>query len=132
MASIAFFITEKPIPKHTYTVIRKVERNLYIRAIDVSDGEAVDSICNADAFTLPGETLLNTYEIDEATEMSAADGNAELDYQVLWHRSLRAVELTEKDPHQFSSRPCGTCAEITHLIGRSFGCAQKNRPQPKG
>jgi hypothetical protein len=33
-----------------------------------------------------------------------------------------ALELTEKDPHQFSSRPCTTCHSISTLIGRPFGC----------
>ncbi len=34
----------------------------------------------------------------------------------------KALELTEKDPHQFSSRPCPTCHTMSVLIKRPFGC----------
>jgi hypothetical protein len=32
------------------------------------------------------------------------------------------LELIEKDPHQWSSRPCSTCQTISGLVGRPFGC----------
>jgi len=32
------------------------------------------------------------------------------------------LRLIEKDPHQWSSRPCATCKSISALAGRSFGC----------
>lgn len=33
-----------------------------------------------------------------------------------------ALQLIESDPHQFSARPCPTCAAVTSLAGRPFGC----------
>lgn len=33
-----------------------------------------------------------------------------------------ALSLIEGDPHQWSTRPCGTCSAVTTLIGRPFGC----------
>ncbi len=33
-----------------------------------------------------------------------------------------ALQMIEKDPHQYSSRPCETCRVISSLIGRPFGC----------
>jgi hypothetical protein len=34
----------------------------------------------------------------------------------------KAFELIEKDPHQWSKRPCTTCRTISAIIGRPFGC----------
>lgn len=34
------------------------------------------------------------------------------------------VSLVEADPHQWSSRPCQTCASITTLVGYPFGCSR--------
>lgn len=35
------------------------------------------------------------------------------------------AKLWEKDPHQFSSRPCETCRQISAVLGRAFGCEAK-------
>ena len=35
------------------------------------------------------------------------------------------VKLIEADPHQWSKRPCGTCAAVSTIIGRPFGCQAK-------
>jgi hypothetical protein len=40
-------------------------------------------------------------------------------------RRERAFELIEKDPHQWSSRPCPTCQEVSEIIGKPFGCSAK-------
>lgn len=32
------------------------------------------------------------------------------------------LNLIQKDPHQWSDRPCETCRTITHIIGNEFGC----------
>ncbi len=37
-----------------------------------------------------------------------------------------ALDLIEKDPHQYSKRPCDTCRTISNLIGRPFGCEKIN------
>ncbi len=34
----------------------------------------------------------------------------------------KVADLWEHDPHQWSTRPCPTCREITAIIGRKFGC----------
>lgn len=39
-----------------------------------------------------------------------------------------ALNLSEKDPHQFGTRPCPTCNTITNLIGRPFGCNARHEP----
>lgn len=33
-----------------------------------------------------------------------------------------AFDLIQKDPHQWSTRPCSTCNAVTGIIGKSFGC----------
>lgn len=35
-----------------------------------------------------------------------------------------ALDLIEKDPHQWSKRPCTTCQTVSVLIGRPFGCSK--------
>lgn len=37
-----------------------------------------------------------------------------------------ALKLIETDPHQWSARPCQTCAAVSLLIGRPFGCHTKS------
>ena len=37
--------------------------------------------------------------------------------------------LIESDPHQWSSRPCQSCNQISTLLGRPFGCQRKARSQ---
>lgn len=36
--------------------------------------------------------------------------------------SSAAFELLYADPHQWSTRPCGTCRAITAMVGKKFGC----------
>lgn len=52
----------------------------------------------------------------------AAEGRAEALASVLGDTALR---LIERDPHQYSTRPCPTCATISIVINRSFGCVAK-------
>lgn len=33
----------------------------------------------------------------------------------------------EADPHQFSTRPCATCRDISTALGRPFGCVAKRQ-----
>lgn len=33
-----------------------------------------------------------------------------------------AFRAIEADPHQWSTRPCGTCRLVTALLQRPFGC----------
>jgi len=35
------------------------------------------------------------------------------------------LELIQKDPHQWSKRPCSTCSAISTIIGKPFGCILK-------
>lgn len=35
------------------------------------------------------------------------------------------LRLVEMDPHGWSNRPCQTCAAISALAGRPFGCVAK-------
>ena len=37
---------------------------------------------------------------------------------------LAALDIYARDPHRFSSRPCSTCANISKVIGRNWGCVQ--------
>lgn len=37
------------------------------------------------------------------------------------------LELIEKDPHQFSSRPCQTCQTVSNMIGKPWGCIAKEK-----
>lgn len=32
------------------------------------------------------------------------------------------LDLLQVDPHQWSTRPCGTCRTISALASRDFGC----------
>lgn len=35
------------------------------------------------------------------------------------------ARLFESDPHQFGSRPCATCNQVSTVLGRPFGCQRK-------
>jgi hypothetical protein len=35
------------------------------------------------------------------------------------------ASVIERDPHQYSSRPCQTCRVVSGLLGRSFGCEKR-------
>ena len=35
------------------------------------------------------------------------------------------LDLIEKDPHLFGSRPCSTCETVSNMIGRPFGCVKR-------
>lgn len=32
------------------------------------------------------------------------------------------TSLIQNDPHQWSKRPCSTCAAISTILGKPFGC----------
>lgn len=36
-----------------------------------------------------------------------------------------ALALIERDPHQWSARPCPTCRAVSDIVGRPFGCEAK-------
>lgn len=36
-----------------------------------------------------------------------------------------ASDVLYADPHEFSTRPCGTCRAITAMTGKPFGCSRK-------
>ncbi len=35
---------------------------------------------------------------------------------------LAALDMFARDAHRFSNRPCGTCREISEMIGKPWGC----------
>ena len=35
------------------------------------------------------------------------------------------ASVIERDPHQYTSRPCQTCRVVSGLLGRSFGCEKR-------
>lgn len=37
------------------------------------------------------------------------------------------TDLIQHDPHQWSKRPCATCAAISTILGEPFGCLTHNR-----
>ena len=37
------------------------------------------------------------------------------------------LDVIQSDPHQWSSRPCGTCRTISGLIDKPFGCYEYQR-----
>lgn len=39
---------------------------------------------------------------------------------------MALVEL-DRDPHNFSTRPCSTCDPIAELLGEPFGCVRYGR-----
>lgn len=43
-----------------------------------------------------------------------------------------ALKLVESDPHQWSKRPCQTCAAISTILGKPFGCATFSRLETLG
>jgi len=42
------------------------------------------------------------------------------------------LKLIEENPHEWTKRPCQTCAAVSEILGRPFGCVtkQKSRGQP--
>lgn len=45
---------------------------------------------------------------------------------------LAALTIFASDPHQFSTRGCGTCRDISAVIGKPWGCvALANRARSK-
>lgn len=43
-------------------------------------------------------------------------------------KSEVVARLIESDPHQWSTRPCQTCHQITAILGRPFGCYKRPLP----
>lgn len=60
-----------------------------------------------------------------------------VEYEALIQAAAQVVmrpilRLLQSDPHQWSTRPCPTCAPITAIIGEPFGCdlyRQQQRPK---
>ncbi len=50
-------------------------------------------------------------------------------YRALRERQMfqLALELIEKDPHQWSNLPCPTCRTISTIVGSPFGCETRRR-----
>jgi len=44
------------------------------------------------------------------------------DLETAIHNTKKAFYSIFRDPHQWSSRGCETCDEVSDLIGRPFGC----------
>ena len=42
-----------------------------------------------------------------------------------------ALRLIQKDPHQWSTRPCSTCETITNLLDMPFGCVLYRKEKEK-
>lgn len=40
--------------------------------------------------------------------------------------------LLQDDPHQWSTRPCPTCRQISGIVGRPFGCYLYAKKKQKG
>lgn len=40
-------------------------------------------------------------------------------------RAEAVASVLERDPHQFSTRPCATCRAVTSILGRPFGCVRR-------
>lgn len=36
------------------------------------------------------------------------------------------LRLLQKDPHQWSKRPCATCSSVSSIVGYSFGCVRNS------
>lgn len=41
-----------------------------------------------------------------------------------------ALDLFVADQHRFGSRPCGTCRQISNIIGEPWGCSAYGQPVP--
>ena len=37
---------------------------------------------------------------------------------------VTVLRVLQKDPHQWSTRPCSTCQSISQLVNEPFGCNQ--------
>lgn len=44
---------------------------------------------------------------------------------IIAERADMVATLIERDPHQWSARPCQTCSVVSGLIGRAFGCEKR-------
>ena len=44
-------------------------------------------------------------------------------------RLQRALQLIQKDPHQWTARPCPTCRTISRICGKPFGCSVREAVQ---
>lgn len=38
-----------------------------------------------------------------------------------------AVDELSEDLHEYSTRPCSTCAKVSRALGRPFGCLERRR-----
>jgi len=57
----------------------------------------------------------------EAAAKRDAEARARED-AVLRALAEAVASVVERDPHQWSSRPCSSCRAVSGLLGRSFGC----------
>ena len=43
-----------------------------------------------------------------------------------------AMDLIQRDPHQWGTRPCQTCRAVTALLGKPFGCIRWQQENKEG
>jgi hypothetical protein len=53
--------------------------------------------------------------VDEGGEAVTLKSNTRSPFQL-------SADILQKDPHQWSERPCATCTVISGLLGDNFGC----------
>jgi len=41
------------------------------------------------------------------------------------------LDVMQADPHQWSARPCQTCAAVSAMAGRPFGCVKVAREKAR-
>jgi hypothetical protein len=47
------------------------------------------------------------------------------------HLISAMLDVMQADPHQWSTRPCQTCAAVSAMAGRPFGCVKVAREQAR-
>lgn len=62
------------------------------------------------------------------SDIAAALDRLTAKFDQMAERITAAFDQPERDPHQWSTRPCQTCAAVSELIGRSFGCYARPLP----
>lgn len=60
--------------------------------------------------------------MDEANQESAHREIIQAAARVLVDAVTRLIEA---DPHQWSKRPCQTCAAVSTILGQPFGCLKR-------
>jgi hypothetical protein len=78
-----------------------------------------------DFLTIVGAMIRRSYERGQASPATPTESEGVKAMRTAWEKTKKAVLALNYDGHDWSTRPCETCREITKSIGEPFRCNAK-------